>query len=627
MKAVILAGGKGTRMGHHTQLMPKPMLKVGNKPILEHQVELLKKYGIREIIILVNYFTDKIVEYFGQGEKWGVDISYYEEKEPLGTVGGIKAIEDRLEDDFIVFYGDVMINMQLQYLIDFHYSHKSDCTLVLHPNNHPYDSDLADISKTGKVTAIHSKPHKPGKYYRNLVNAGAYVFHPKILTYLEKNKKADFGRDIFPELYDKINMFGYRTSEYLKDMGTPSRWEEVENDYQSGKITRAGYEFPQKAIFLDRDGVINVEQSYIHLPEDMTLYPFTAEAVKKINLSEYLSVVVTNQSVIARNLCTIEELENIHNKMETDLGSENAYLDAIYYCPHHPDKGYPEENAEYKIDCNCRKPKTGMFEDAARDFHIDLKQSYMIGDSERDVQAGKNAGCTTIGVMTGYGMRKTSVRPDYFFKNLLEAVDFIMEEPYHDLFQQITEIFKPDVKKPFVISIAGNARNGKSTMAAYFSRQFQQQGLRTLTIELDNWILPEDQREHCKSVYDRFNLDKLEKDIESLFKGEKIQLSSYPNHPERDVESVEYFYKDEEVVIIEGVVALSSEKIRNLAHTKIFIKTDTALQKERIYDYYNWRGKEKADIEQLFEKRTQDEYSIIEKESKLADFIINPKNT
>lgn len=603
------------------------MLKVGDKPILEHQVELLRKYGIREIIILVNYFKDKIVEYFGQGEKWGVDISYYEEKVPLGTVGGIKAIEDYLNDDFLVFYGDVMINMHLQYLVDFHHAHNSDCTLVLHPNDHPYDSDLADTDKQGKVTAIHSKPYTPGKYCRNLVNAGVYIFHPKILTYLEKDKKADFGRDIFPKLYDKINMYGYRTSEYLKDMGTPSRWEEVENDYQSGKINRSSYSYPQKAIFLDRDGVINEEQSYIHRPEDMKLYPFTAEAVGKINKSEFLSVVVTNQSVIARNLCTIEELENIHNKMETDLGNKNAYLDAIYYCPHHPDKGYPEENPEFKIDCNCRKPKTGMFEDAARDFHIDLKQSYMIGDSERDVLAGKNAGCTTVGVMTGYGMRKTGVRPDFFFKNLLEAVEFILEEPYNDLFRQIAGDFKTKSRKPFVISIAGNARNGKSTMASYFSRQFQQQGVHTLTIELDNWILPEDQRENCKSVYDRFNLDKLEKDIENLFRGEKILLSPYPNHPEREVKPLEYRYANEDVVIIEGVVALSSEKIRKLAHTRIFIKTDAALQKERIFDYYCWKGKEKADIEQLFEKRTQDEYSIIEKESKLADFIINPKKT
>ena len=268
-----------------------------------------------------------------------------------------------------------------------------------------------------------------------------------------------------------------------------------------------------------------------------------------------------------------------------------------------------------------------MFEDAARDFHIDLKQSYMIGDSERDVLAGKNAGCTTVGVMTGYGMRKTGVRPDFFFKNLLEAVEFILEEPYNDLFRQIAGDFKTKSRKPFVISIAGNARNGKSTMASYFSRQFQQQGVHTLTIELDNWILPEDQRENCKSVYDRFNLDKLEKDIENLFRGEKILLSPYPNHPEREVKPLEYRYANEDVVIIEGVVALSSEKIRKLAHTRIFIKTDAALQKERIFDYYYWKGKEKADIEQLFEKRTQDEYSIIEKESKLADFIINPKKT
>ncbi len=627
MKAVILAGGKGTRMGQHTQLIPKPMLKVGDKPVLEHQVVLLKKYDILEIIILVNHLKDKIMEYFGRGEKWGVNISYYEEKEPLGTVGGIKEIENILKEDFIVFYGDVMVNMQLQYLIDFHCAHQSECTLVLHPNDHPYDSDLADTDKTGRVKAIYPKPHTKGKYYRNLVNAGVYIFHPKLLTYLEKDKKADFGRDIFPEIYDKIRMFGYHSSEYLKDMGTPSRWEEVENDYQSGKTERMEYGNPQKAIFLDRDGVINVEQSFIHRPEDMNLYPFTSEALGKINQSEYLSVVVTNQSVIARNLCTIEELENIHNKLETDLGNEHAYLDAIYYCPHHPDKGYPEENAEYKIDCNCRKPKTGMFEDAARDFHIDLRQSYMIGDSERDVIAGKNAGCITVGVMTGYGMRKTAVRPDFFFKDLLEAVNFILDEPYHDLFQQVFGKFREAGKKPFVISIGGNAKSGKSTLAAYLSQKFLQNGYRTLSVGLDNWILPEDQRDNCKSVYDRFNLEKIITDLDTFFKGDKIGLLSYPNHPDREAQPVEYHYTGEDVVIIEGIVALSSESLRDKSHLKVFMETDTALQKERIINYYTWRGREQADIEQLFEKRTRDEYSLIEKESKLADFIINANKT
>jgi mannose-1-phosphate guanylyltransferase/phosphomannomutase len=139
MKAVILAGGKGSRLGDFTQEVPKPMMVIGDKPILHHQVDLLVKYGIRDIIILVNYLKDPIIEYFGDGHKFNAEISYYEETVPLGTVGGIKEIEDRLNHDFLVLYGDVMINLDLLRFIRYHHEKSSHCTLVLHPNDHPYD--------------------------------------------------------------------------------------------------------------------------------------------------------------------------------------------------------------------------------------------------------------------------------------------------------------------------------------------------------------------------------------------------------------------------------------------------------------------------------------------------------
>lgn len=121
-----------------------------------------------------------------------------------------------------------------------------------------------------------------------------------------------------------------------------------------------------------------------------------SEAIKKINASGYLAIVVTNQPVIARGEVTFQELEEIHNKMETLLGKEGAYLDAIYYCPHHPHKGYEGERPELKIECDCRKPKPGMLLKAAEDYNIDLSQSWMIGDGENDVKAGINAGCKTV---------------------------------------------------------------------------------------------------------------------------------------------------------------------------------------------------------------------------------------
>lgn len=427
MQAVILAGGKGTRLKSIQAQAPKPMLPIGSKPVLEHQIALLQSFGITKIIILVNHLKESIQDYFQFGEKWGVEISYFEEPAPLGTVGGVKAIENQIQGDFLVIYGDVMFDIDLQRLLNFHYAKKSECTLVLHPNDHPYDSDLVEINSDSRLIAFHAKPHDPDQYYRNLVNAGVYIFSKKIFEFLEPGKKADFGTDIFPLIYTTIKMFGYTTSEYLKDMGTPDRLEKVTHDFLSGKIAARNLRNKQKAIFLDRDGVLNEDQEYISTPEGLTLYPFTSSAIKKINTSGFLAIVITNQPVIARNLCTEKELRIIHNKLDTVLGEDHALLDTLYYCPHHPDKGYPGENPIYKIDCECRKPKPGMLLDAARDFNIDLANSFFIGDHERDIEAGKRAGVTTIGVRTGAAMRGALIHADHTFENVEQAVDFITQ--------------------------------------------------------------------------------------------------------------------------------------------------------------------------------------------------------
>ena len=130
--------------------------------------------------------------------------------------------------------------------------------------------------------------------------------------------------------------------------------------------------------------------------DQLELLPGAAEAVRKINESGYLAIIVTNQPLIARGEVTVPELREIHNKLETLLGQEGAYVDGIYYCPHHPHKGYEGEVPELKIDCLCRKPKPGLLYQAAKDFHIDLAASYMVGDGDNDVQCGINAGCTPV---------------------------------------------------------------------------------------------------------------------------------------------------------------------------------------------------------------------------------------
>ena len=179
----------------------------------------------------------------------------------------------------------------------------------------------------------------------------------------------------------------------MKDMGTPERYDAVCRDFKAGTVQAKNLKEPQKAIFLDRDGTINRLVGFLRKKEEFELLPGVAEAIRKINASGYLCIVATNQPVIARGEVTVPELEEIHMKMETLLGFEGAYIDGLYYCPHHPHKGYAGEVPELKIECSCRKPKPGMLLKAAEDFNIDLSKSWMVGDGENDILAGRDRDC------------------------------------------------------------------------------------------------------------------------------------------------------------------------------------------------------------------------------------------
>ena len=187
---------------------------------------------------------------------------------------------------------------------------------------------------------------------------------------------------------------------------------------------------------MDRDGTINEYRGLVTKTDELELEEDAASAIQKINSSKYLAICVTNQPVIARGDTTLEELKNIHNKMETLLGKGGAYLDALYFCPHHPDKGFEGEVPEFKIDCDCRKPKIGLLKKAEARFNIDLKKSWFIGDTDRDIQTGINGGCRTIFLDTTPNppIRFKDAKPDFVCHSLTEAVNLILtlERDDHD---------------------------------------------------------------------------------------------------------------------------------------------------------------------------------------------------
>lgn len=393
MKVVIIAGGQGTRIASVNSEIPKAMIPVCGKPIIEHEVDLCKRYGFTDFLFIIGYLGNQISEYFGDGSKCGARIEYYQEEKPLGTAGALGYLKNKLTEDFFVLYGDTIVDFDMEAMLAYHRQKGADATLLVHPNDHPYDSDIVDMDADGKVRRFFNKPHEEGFVSRNIVNAALFIFSPRILTQIEVGVKSHIEKDVLPRcLKAEMNLYGYMSFEYIKDMGTPERYYAVCDDWQNGTVAARNRKNMRPAIFLDRDGTISKEVNLLNKPDQLELIEGASEAIRMINGSGYLAVVVTNQPVIARNLCSIEELEYIHAKLETMLGKEHAYLNAIYYCPHHPDKGYPEERPEYKIDCECRKPEPGMLLQAAKDWNIDLGNSYMIGDTDRDVKAGQNAG-------------------------------------------------------------------------------------------------------------------------------------------------------------------------------------------------------------------------------------------
>ena len=426
-----MAGGKGTRLATVTKNeVPKPMVDVLEKPLIERQIEVLKKNGITDIIFVIGYLGNVIRNHFGDGSNFGIKAEYIEETEPLGTAGAFYFLKDKLGDGpFFLLFGDVLFDIDLERMIDFHKKRSSFATLFVHPNSHPFDSDLVDTNSDGKIIKFDSKHNIRNYWYKNCVNAGFYVLNPEICNLVEKPVKTDFEKDILSNLIsDGSNVFGYKSPEYIKDVGTVERIEAAKKDLEAGFIEKRRLKNKQKCIFLDRDGTINKYKGLISNIDDFELESSVCDAIKKINSSEWLCIVVTNQPVVARGLCSIDEVNKIHRKMETVLGQKGAYLDDIFFCPHHPDKGYPEENPLYKIKCNCRKPNIGLLKQASEKYNIDLSASWIIGDTTLDIQTGLNAGTHTALVFTGEAGKdcKFSVKPELTGNTLLEIVNKIV---------------------------------------------------------------------------------------------------------------------------------------------------------------------------------------------------------
>lgn len=432
-QAIVLAGGKGTRLRERLGGKPKPLVDVDGVPLLARQLKALRMYGVTDVLLLVSHAADQIEHFIADSGFDGLAVTLVHEGEPRGTAGALLAAIDRLAPRFLVIYGDTLFDVDIGRLWDAHVGGGADATLLLHPNDHPFDSDLVELDDAGFVGRIHAAPHPEGAWVPNLVNAAMYVMERESIAFWrDAPPPSDIARDLFPAMLRRgARLLGYRSFEYIKDVGTPARLDKAVKALRSGMVGRARLGTPQRAVILDRDGTINELRGHLAVAEDLELVPGAAEAIKRLNDAEWRVVVVTNQPVLARGEATAQELKRIHAKLDVLLGRVGAFVDRLYFCPHHPDRGFPGEVAELKMVCECRKPAPGLIKQAVAEMNLDLRQSWLVGDSTGDMELAKTCGLRSILVRTGCGGTdgKYGAAPDLTAPDLPEAVGLILGDP------------------------------------------------------------------------------------------------------------------------------------------------------------------------------------------------------
>lgn len=488
-QAVILAGGKGTRLASRLGGRPKSLVDIDGQPLLARQLDALRDARFLDVLVLVQHAKDQIEEFVAGYDAGLMTIRLIEDGEPKGTGGCVLAAWEQLAERFLVIYGDTLFDIDLARFIARHCEAGADATLFVHPNDHPYDSDLVGVDDRGWVSGFHPAPHPPGHHLRNLVNAALYAVQRDAIAAARHFTTCDFVKDIFPAMLDAgRRILAYSSFEYIKDIGTPDRLDVAVGHLRTGKVARSRLSHPQQAIFFDRDGTLNVERGLVLSPAALELDEGAGRAVRAVNESGYRAIVVTNQPVVARGDVSPEGLARIHARLETDLGRERAYLDEIYVCPHHPDRGFDGEVATLKIACACRKPAPGLLLDAARDFNIDLAASWIVGDSARDVLAGQAAGVSTVQIGHGLGHEggRFVADPDFRVANIVSAVRLILDV-YPRLAADAAPILQ-SIGPGTLVLVSGSAGETRRLFAGVVLRELRLRGHAAARLHIDALI-------------------------------------------------------------------------------------------------------------------------------------------
>lgn len=430
MQVVVLMGGLGTRLGPQASGIPKAMVEVHGKPFFWYQLDLLKCQGVREFVFCVNYAGQAIRDYFGDGSRFGVSIRYSEDgPQPLGTGGALRKTLPLLKNDFLVIYGDSYGDIDYFELLYAYIKRKRKRNIrglmALFKNQDQLDSSNV-VFKEDRLLNYDKKNRVPGMDY---IDYGA-VFLEKDALAQEPEEAWDLS-DWYHRLSQQGKLAGYEVYNRFYEIGKPESLAEFKEFIAERRWLQ------KSTLFLDRDGTLNSVVSHPGIEgqdspfsaNELELLPTTAEALSRLRRLGYRLIVVTNQPAAAKGKTDLEKLFQINHRLKKILEEKEVLLDALFLCPHHPE-GSPQSADSFLIQpCACRKPGPGLLEKGAGIFGIDKENSYMIGDSWRDIGAGKAFGVKTVFLGNPeIGSRKNEDEPDLFFNHLLEFAVYLEKQ-------------------------------------------------------------------------------------------------------------------------------------------------------------------------------------------------------
>jgi D,D-heptose 1,7-bisphosphate phosphatase len=429
---VIVCGGSGSRLTKGGIFTPKSLLKIGSETLIFTQIHNFYKYGICNFYFSLGNGAAEIESHLDviRPQFPGANFYYFRDDKISGTAGSILTNLNSLPEKFFVLYGDIYVNIDISEMvksIDFNF----DFIFVYRPTDHPFDSNLLKIDAHGKVLKISGKGEFNQEIDSRKASVGLMICHKSVYknSLEDESNHIDIEKDIVGKNFNQLSVFAIKLRGYARDVGTMQRLKRTTTDVRLGLDTLK----KKGIVFLDRDGTLNKDIGFFSKSKDFEFLPGTIQAIKLLNLSSYFTVVVTNQSAIARNISTYQEVLDIHDHVNYELSKWDAYIDNFYFCPHHPDTGFAEENPFFKKVCSCRKPSPGMLINAMLDYEVGSEFCWLVGDSKRDIEAAKMAKIKSVLVPRNQDLSTSLMDFDFCdFKtlDLLSGVQRILNDNF-----------------------------------------------------------------------------------------------------------------------------------------------------------------------------------------------------